>query len=577
MAQLSRSDALIEELRPQRPGPKSPGAQKPPGGPGPKSPNTAEDARQGSYSKVLVDTLAQVKDAFEFMQLFFPDIEPYRWQMEELVRLSGFMNPAALDYEATYHEATTENPIRMTLCAANGSGKDQIVLTVWALYCICCKRDFHWIGTSSSYNQLDGQTWLHIKRRADELNKAFGRGFLDIKKHKVTCNHTGSKITLFRSDEDMKTEGFHPLRPGAPMAIVLNECKSLEPSVVMAFRRCHGYTHWLNISSPGAPFGYFYEKCVSPRAVSYPAPMIPGVEYFRRVDWRQCPHLKHEYDYDVAEFGEDDPYILSSYKALFCSDSKLYIIRPEDIGYQYPPKADLGLPRRAGLDLALGGDATILSVWEGNYQVLEWVLHEPHEPTQTAMLVAKIAELNIEASQVYADAGGIGAPIIARIREAGLNINGVHNNGSPRNKRAYADRGTELAFNFRRLILDKVLNLQGTSSRMRRECTARFYEIKEGKKKLENKKDFRARCGYSPDRFDAAILAHAGLSHHVFRATEPAQPNPAAKGQPPLNWQKEMEEIYGKLDNRRANAGDWRTSGIFSRRRIGDPMRRANF
>lgn len=568
------SDDDIEKLAKSQ-GP-SPGAAQPtnekPGGPAPGGPGAAQTA-----GETLAQSLTSIKDAYDFMQLFFGDIEPYHWQIEELTRLSGFTNPSARDYEATFFEPTTEAPLLMTLCAANGSGKDQIVLAIWALFCICCKRDFHWIGTSSSFNQLDGQTWLHIKRRAEELNSYLGYGFLDIKKHKIQCRFTGSRITLFRSDQDMKTEGFHPLKPGAPMAIVLNECKSLEPEVVMAFRRCHGYTHWLNISSPGAPFGYFYEKCVSPKVIGYPRPMLPGVEYFRRIDHTQCPHLKHEYERDVAEFGEDDPYILSSYKALFCSDAKLYIIRPEDLRYEYPARALLGLPRRAGLDLALGGDTTVLSVWEGNYLVTEWTLREPHEPTQTAMIVDKIRELDIEANQVYADVGGIGAPIIARIREAGLSINSVANNGTPKNKRAYKNRGTELAFNFRRLVLDKILNLENASQRLRREMSARYYEIREGKKILENKTEFRARCGYSPDRFDAAILAHAGVSHHVFKAAQPVAPDPKAPGRPPVNWQKEMEEIYGKLDDKRANSGDWRTSGLFSRRRLGNTVRHPNF
>jgi len=555
---------------PAAPGAPSPGAPSPdPGGPRGPAPKT--------LGSELLDRLLAIPDAYDFLQLFFGDIEPYSWQIEELVRLSGFTNPRAPDYEKSYFEPTTEAPLIMTLCAANGSGKDQIVLTIWALFCLCCKRNFHWIGTSSSFKQLDGQTWLHIKRRAEQLNTYLGAGFLQIKKHEIKCELTGSMITLFRSDQDVKTEGFHPISPGAPMAIVLNECKSLEPEVVMAFRRCHGYTHWLNISSPGEPFGYFYEKCVSPNAVAYPKPMLPGIEYFRRISHEQCPHLKHEYERDILEFGEDDPYILSSYKALFCSATQLYIIRPEDLRYEYPARASLELPRRAGLDLSLGGDATVLSVWEGNYHVLEWIVREPHEPTLTAMISEKIRELDIDASQVYADAGGLGAPIIQRIRENGLAINGVFNNGAPRNKRAYKDRGTELAFNLRRLVLDKILNLDGTSQRLRREMSARYYSIKDGKKILEPKVEFRARCGYSPDRFDAAILAHAGITHHAFRAAVRSAPNPAERGRPPVNWQQEMEQIYGKLDDRAANSGAWRTSGTFSRRRPGHAVRHPNF
>lgn len=533
-------------------------------------------SRRSKVSASLVDMLASIPDAYDFLQLFFPDIQPYRWQIEELVRLSGYADPSAPNYEATRFEPSTAAPLIETLCAANGSGKDQIVLTVWGLYCLCCKRDFHWIATSASYNQLDKQTWFHIEKRAQQLNQQLGRGFLRIKKHEITCAHTGSKITLFRSDESGRIEGFHPMKDGAPMAIVLNEVKTLTNEEVVAFKRCHGYTHWLNISSPGDPVGYFYDACTDPRAVKYPAPMIPGVNFVRRVDYTLCPHLKDEYERDVQEFGADDPYIRSSYNALFTSSEKLYIIRPEWLSYENPPRLNLGFPRTAGLDLSLGGDNTVLSVWENNYLVQEWSICESHEPSLTAMVVDKIHELQIPASGVYVDAGGVGTSIIHRIREAGLNVNGVFNNGAPRNKKAFKNRGAELAFNFRRLILDKVLNLQGISPRLRREMGARYYMIKDGKKQLEDKKEFRARHGYSPDYFDAAILAFAGTNAFAFRAAKIPPPDPAALGKVPINWKHEMDEIYGQLDND-ANRGQWRTSGLYSRRKLNNPVRRPHF
>ena len=522
-------------------------------------------------TKDILELFTQIDNADDFRQLHFTDFPPYRWQIEQLLQLSGYRDPYKDDSKVSY---TKENPFLMTLCAANGSGKDQIVLAIWALFSICCKQDFHWIGTSSSYNQLHEQTWRHIRRRAEQLNSVYGKGFLYIKKHKIVNRHTRSEITLFRTDEELKTEGFHPLCDGAQMAIVLNECKSLEPEIVKAFKRCHGYSHWLNISSPGDPFGYFYEKCTNADAVNWPNPLIPGKDYFRRIDYTQCPHLLSEYNREVTELGTDeDAYILSTYKALFVPQSQLYIIPPDRIKYEYPAKNTLGMPRRAGLDLSLGGDATVLSVWEGNYFVLEYEIREPHEPTLTEILVAKIRELNIDASQVYADAGGSGTPIIQRIREAGLNINGVHNQSTPRNKKIYRNRGTELAFNFRRLVLDKVLNLSGTSEKLRRQMGQRYYEIKEGKNILEDKPSFRARTGYSPDHFDAAILAHAGCNFHVFKAAAAVQDKQQDPHTLPVNWRKQYDEIYGNLDTRRANSGDWRTSGIYNRRKIGKPLR----
>ena len=259
-----------------------------------------------------------------------------------------------------------------TLCAANGSGKDEFVLSLWALFCLTCKTNFHWIGTSSSYIQLHEQTWRHIEARARTLNKIIGPKFIEIRKHKLKCARTGSEITLFRTDEDANTEGWHPIS-GGEMAIVLNECKSLEPEIVLAFKRCHGYTHWLNISSPGDPIGYFYERCMTPKNV-WPQKMALGEPTFRKITVHDCPHLLAEFQRDtdpVDGFSIEHPYIQSSYLANFVETSKLRIIPQARLIYDYPAKSKMGLPRRAGLDLSLGGDATVLSVWEGNYQVAE--------------------------------------------------------------------------------------------------------------------------------------------------------------------------------------------------------------
>lgn len=515
-----------------------------------------------------MEVLGQIKNAYDFCYLFFPDLQPYRWQIEELLHLSGYADPYD---EKSYVEPTVKDPLLYTLCAANGSGKDQIVLAVWALYCICCCRNFHWIGTSSSYTQLNEQTWRHIESRAKQINAQLHPKFLKINKHKIRCSTTGSEITLFRTDEGGKTEGWHPLVPGGPMAIILNEGKSLDAELVMSFKRCHGYTHWLNISSPGDPSGYFYEKCQAPQQV-WPAPVARGQWYFRRIDWTACPHLADEYKRDVEEFGLESPYIQSSYLAQFSTTNQLYIVAPNRIVYDYPAPNSFGMPRRAGLDLALGGDVAVLSIWEGNTFIKEREFFERHEPTLTRLLVAAIDEEQIPPSQVYADAGGTGTPIIQRMHEAGCMVNGVLNQGSPRNKKVFYNRGAELAINFQRLVYDKILNLSKASSKLKRQMGMRYYTFKQGQILLESKIEFRARTGFSPDHFDAAILAHAGVNHAILNEAAKTANSEDEKRKVPGNVWDDWNNIYGDLDNTTARAGAYRTGGFFGQRSIGTAL-----
>ena len=150
---------------------------------------------------VFIDKLTclPIDNAYDFHQMFFPEEELYRWQIEQLMQLSGYCDPYN---PASRAEPTKEAPLLATLCAANGSGKDMIVLSTWALWEICCHVQAHWIGTSSSFTQLDQQTWRHIKARAEVLQKLLGARELEITKFKVIYKKSKSEITLFRTDED---------------------------------------------------------------------------------------------------------------------------------------------------------------------------------------------------------------------------------------------------------------------------------------------------------------------------------------------------------------------------------------
>jgi hypothetical protein len=517
-------------------------------------------------------------DAFDFAQVHFPEHELYRWQIEALLQLSGYSNPyeqTDAEGKTTRQNPTKEAPLIYTLCAANGSGKDQIVLAIWALYCLTCKPDLYWIGTSSSAEQLDGQTWYHIKKKAQALNAIYGPRYLKITKFRIQCSKTGSMLRLFRSDEDKLTEGFHPLVENGQMVIALNECKSLDESVIMAFKRCHGVTHWLNISSPGDPTGHFYEACANPHAV-WPQPIILGKKYFRRVTVHDCPHLQAEFKRHLEDFDINTPFIRSSFLAEFTDSSILLILPPERIVYKYPEPLAKGLARRCGIDLGFGGDVTVMSIWEGNSPVAELEFNISYEPALTTVICAKLDEHNVQPMNTYVDGGGQGSTVIDRMHEAGYAVNKVQNNNKPINPRAYVNRGAELAFNFRRLILDQVLNLKNISPKLKTQMSKRHYFHKETRIQLESKIEFRARFGYSPDHFDAAILAHAGCNIYVFKALAEEKPkDQTGLNQPSLaELKKNLEEMYGTTSNKSARAGEWRTSGVFGRRYIGSPLRR---
>ena len=534
-----------------------------PGIPQPDEPPPVPEVSPAAAQTTAIDNLLLFTDAVDFMNFCFPEIQPYDWQVEELLRLSGYCDP----YDASsMFTPTVEAPILYTLQAPNGSGKDQFVLAMWSLFNCCCKRNFITIGTSSSFTQLNEQTWRHIKTRAMELNQKFGAKFLTINKHRIRNTRFNSEIKLFRTDTDKLTEGWHPLVPGGPMAIFLNETKSIDDELVIAFKRCHGYTQWINISSPGEPMGYFYERCTQYKDTA-PARLVPGRQFHRKVTYKDCPHLEVEFKRAIEEFDIDHPYIQSSFLANFVVAGKLYLVSADRLTYSFPAKSSLGLPRRAGLDLSLGGDITCLSVWEGNFFVGEFEFRERHEPTLTRILCEQIENLQIPPSQIYADAGNMGTTIIQRMGEAGLHINGVHNQGKPYNPKVYRNRGAELAYGFRRLIMDKMLNLENITPKLKRQIASRLYFLNEARIQLEDKKEYRSRNGFSPDHLDAAILAHAGCNYQILRNAKVQQATTETPGQNNTHFLDEWNAIYGDLKNTTIDRkAIYRTSGIFRSR-----------
>lgn len=513
-----------------------------------------------------LDAMLLFDDAEQFYSTCFPNaMPPYRWQVEELLQLSGYTNP----YDPfSKRMASKDLPMLKTLQAANGSGKDQIVIAVWALFFICCQRNAYWIGTSASYTQLDKQTWRHIKLLAQQINAKYGVKFLKINKFQIKNLRHNSEIVLFRTDEDTKTEGWHPLVDGGPMAIVLNECKSLSPAITDAFKRCHGYTHWVNISSPGNPIGYFYERCTKYHQC-WPAPLVLGKWYHRHITYKDCPHLEAAYIRAVEELGFDHPLVQSSFLALFISGDQVFVVPLQDFNYKYPERIRLpDLPRRAGVDLSLGGDLTVISIWEGNYFVKEIELRERHEPTLTRILYELFKQERLEAKNVYADAGSFGITIIQRLQEYKYSINGVYNQGRALNPKVYANRIAEMAFNFRSMVQHRMLNLENLSDKVKTQAANRLYSFgdDDGKIHLEPKPEYKARHGASPDHFDSALLANSGCNYFVLKAAIAQNTEKVESGAAPLPDQviEEYKKVYGHT-NYKPNGGGkqlWRTSGI---------------
>jgi hypothetical protein len=444
-----------------------------------------------------------------------PDLKIYKWQAEELFRLAGYVDLTKLDEPR--RKATDKIPLYYNLVAANGSGKDQVVICAFAVWFAMSKVRSRCVITSSSYEQLKDQTFKYIKNLCEIINHTYQRKVFDIVEFLVICNDTGSEIKCFVTDDPGKAEGRHPFdEPGAEMAVIINEAKSITDEMFVAFSRFTGYNYWIEISSPGKDNGHFFKRCTKAKH-RYPSALVLGEYYWRRITAFDCPHLLGKHiDHLKEEHGETSLIYRSQVLAEFTSiDSSAYI--PSGLFENYPRLApnNFGLPNRAGIDLSLGGDETV------GYFLINGKLHLRivklrNESLLHNQIISWLKEFNVLPENANVDDGGLGRPIIQRVQNAGYAVNPIRNEARSNAPQFYKNRGVENWNRIKRLVEDKVMPVIEDDLTRLQLCT-RGYEVTGIVTKLETKADMRARGVASPDRADALALLFDGLPLATFK------------------------------------------------------------
>ena len=187
------------------------------------------------------------------------------------------------------------------------------------------------------------------------------------------------------------------------------------------------------------------------------------------------------------------------------------------------------MPPSAGLDLgfSLEGDPTRWSLWHGNKELENDLIRTNNADKLHYWIIEKINNaqrlFNLQHHNVYVDGGGLGAPIISRVREAGYEIVTRRNEFSAVDKSYYLNLGAEMYFRVKRLVQQRVLIIP-PDHLARQQLSERKALLASGtqKYKLEPKQDAKRRLGYSPDRADSIVLALSGYPLDVLLSRPPA-------------------------------------------------------
>lgn len=446
-----------------------------------------------------------IDNSADFHDYFWPKFELFGWQRAMLLQLSGFVD--GID-TGDYVKPHKESPIEYSLCAANGSGKSKIIIARHALWFISHSRNNIAVITSKSFDQLKGQTFRAIHNAALEINELLGEEYFECTENQVKCPKTKGLIVGVATDRPSRAEGYHPEEDGE-LIFIADEAKFIEDEMFQAFSRYTGYSAWIEVSSPGWMTGHFYERTMRAEswAIEYEDrndKLTLGKQYSRRVTCYECPGAIPQHHIDKIK-AEDPQLFEQSLLAKFGSIGDSVVIPQETTIYRAPEWNDYKQPLRAGLDLSLGGDETVLSIWHGNKRIAQeiWQITDTKRLVKT--LIAAFVKYGLAAENINGDNGGMGKIILQLLRDAGWPLVRINNENPAINKLEHGNRGMEMYWKVKRLIEDQVLILPHADTLCMKQLTTRKFEIKGGRMYLESKKNLST----SPDRSDAMVLAFA--------------------------------------------------------------------
>lgn len=497
-----------------------------------------------SSSPIALDTTQwtegfDIKDPVELLFMLDDDIKSgevtlHPWQAE-------FM------YDFAREEHCKDVPFYAAVRAANGSGKDKYIVAACVVWLCMRYNQARGVVTNGSGTQLDNQTEKYIRYLCQRANAIFAGGKELIWKcnyRYYECIVTQSPVILFATDEPNKAEGYHPLKAGGKMAIFASEAKAIPDTIFTALTRCTGYTHRVDVSSPGLPMGYFYNVCTNSlkrkeldSIINLPPSSV--IEY--HVTAFDCPHItpnEIKAFADKLPSGENDPVYKSGILAEFTTTDEMVVIPYGFIHWAVNKAKDevkwIQEPyNKGGLDLSDGGAETVLIVRNGNKHLK--TIPFKFEDTQDTIdfLENQFAENGLDHKEalVFADCCGIGKPMIDALKRRGWsNMRYVDSRAKSSDKKVYFNRGTELFFNVRKLLERHELLVEYDKLLMA-QLSGRYYKLKDGTvRQLLTKLEQRSRGYPSPDRADAFNLAFWDYkSTRVFDNYRSEAPSPVTE------------------------------------------------
>jgi hypothetical protein len=452
----------------------------------------------------LVELMAECqRDPLAFVLAAFPwgegELEgfdgPDEWAVDILGRIrDGLMTPA---------EAL--QAIQVAVASGHGIGKSACIAWIfwWSL---CTMEDTKGIITANTEQQLRTKTWPEIAKWYRFLICRHWFVLTDTAAFSVDPEH--SKTWRFDrvTWSEHNTEAFAGLHNiGKRIVLLFDEASNIADKVWEvaegALTDKETEIVWVAYGNPTRNTGRFWSAFHG---------KLRHLWSTRKVDSRSVKVTnKAQLAKMVDTWGEESDIVKVRVRGEFPSASTLQFIpsdavkaaRLREVTWY---KSD---PIILGVDVArYGDDKSTIYVRRGR----DFRYRAPIriQGKSTMVLVARVAELyrELDPDAIFVDGGGVGGPVIDRLRELQIPVIEIHN-GSPSTKRDYANLGTECWGNFRDLLPD--IAIPDDDDLETDLCGREYGYDKHNRFLLESKDDMRDRGLSSPDDADGICLCCA--------------------------------------------------------------------
>lgn len=390
---------------------------------------------------------------------------------------------------------------RVSVRTANGAGKTTTLIPTPVLWWMALHPRAKVVMTSGVERQVRGQLFPALKAHARKLG---GWKFNDADIEAPN----GSMAIGFSTNDGGRFEGWHGnknalydlFKHDGPLMIVVDEAKSVAPTIFEAIDRCT-YQALLLASSCGGSAGDFYKSHTT------------DARFFRtfQIASCHCPHADHDKNRDlILKRGIDDPLVRSKVFAEFMSGEAGAVVPMEAVrALIAQPPARLKGDRALFCDFAAGGDENVIAERHGNVVRIAAAWREKNTMVGVGQFIDHFRRLGITPEScprlVRGDGDGLGKVMLDRLDELGWHIQRVHNGAAARDA-GYYNRGAEIWHEGAKKITQKTVVLDELDEVTIEQLTSRIgYAMPNGKLRVEPKEDMAARGLDSPDRADALL------------------------------------------------------------------------